>query len=78
MNFNPHNQVKFQNQSKVIFFLLCFQVSNQEAVDIARHFCRDIDVPAPMLACKKLVDLSVSRGSVDDISVMLIQLNSYI
>ncbi|XP_044504470.1 probable protein phosphatase 2C 25 [Mangifera indica] len=54
------------------------KVSNQEAVDIARHFCRDIDVPAPMLACKKLVDLSVSRGSVDDISVMLIQLNSYI
>ncbi|KAJ0084549.1 hypothetical protein Patl1_31073 [Pistacia atlantica] len=54
------------------------KVSNQEAVDIARRFCRGIDVPAPMLACKKLVDLSVSRGSVDDISVMLIPLNRYI
>ncbi|XP_031271852.1 probable protein phosphatase 2C 25 [Pistacia vera] len=54
------------------------KVSNQEAVDVARRFCRGIDVPAPMLACKKLVDLSVSRGSVDDISVMLIPLNRYI
>ncbi|XP_044482427.1 probable protein phosphatase 2C 25 [Mangifera indica] len=56
------------------------KVSNQEAVDIASRYCRGIDVaaPAPMLACKKLVDLSVSRGCVDDISVMLIQLNHYI
>lgn len=56
------------------------KVSNQEAVDIASRYCRGIDVaaPAPMSACKKLVDLSVSRGCVDDISVMLIQLNHYI
>lgn len=51
------------------------KVSNQEAVDIARPFCKGTDQKRkPLLACKKLVDLSVSRGSLDDISVMLIQL----
>ncbi|GAY37836.1 hypothetical protein CUMW_032060 [Citrus unshiu] len=54
------------------------KVSNQEAIDIARPFCQSIDAPEPMLACKKLVDLSVSRGSVDDVSVMLIQLGRYL
>ncbi|KAJ4725556.1 Protein phosphatase 2C family protein [Melia azedarach] len=54
------------------------KVSNQEAVDIARPFCRGVAAPEPMLACKKLVDLSVSRGSVDDVSVMVIQLKRYI
>lgn len=54
------------------------KVSNQEAVDIARPFCLSIDAPEPMVACKKLVDLSVSRGSVDDVSVMLIQLGRYL
>ncbi|XP_010457883.1 PREDICTED: probable protein phosphatase 2C 2 [Camelina sativa] len=51
------------------------KVSNQEAVDIARPFCIGTDQKQkPLLACKKLVDLSVSRGSLDDISVMLIPL----
>lgn len=59
-------------------FVLCFQVTNQEAVDISRPFCIGVDKPDPLFACKKLVDLSVSRGSADDISVMLIQLNQYI
>lgn len=50
------------------------QVSNQEAIDIARPLCIDIDKPQPMSACRKLVDLSISRGSADDITVMLVQL----
>ncbi|KAE8722774.1 putative protein phosphatase 2C 25 [Hibiscus syriacus] len=54
------------------------KVSNQEAVDIARPSCIAIDKPNPLSACKKLVDLSVSRGSSDDISVMLIQLGHYV
>ncbi|KAG6413308.1 hypothetical protein SASPL_126017 [Salvia splendens] len=50
------------------------KVSNQEAIDIARPFCIDVEEPQPLSACRRLVDLSVSRGSADDISVMLIQL----
>jgi len=53
------------------------KVSNQEAVDIARPLCLGIDKPEPLSACKMLADLSVSRGSLDDISVMLIQLAKY-
>lgn len=67
------------NLSKPTFLdFSCFQVGNQEAVDIAHSFCTGVDKPEPMVACKKLVDLSVSRGSVDDISVMLIKLGNYI
>ncbi|KAJ7964216.1 Protein phosphatase 2C [Quillaja saponaria] len=54
------------------------KVSNQEAVNIARSLCVGNDRPEPFLACKKLVDLSVSRGSLDDTSVMLILLDHYI
>ncbi|AEE77272.1 Protein phosphatase 2C family protein [Arabidopsis thaliana] len=50
------------------------KVSNQEAVDIARPFCLRTEKPLLLAACKKLVDLSASRGSFDDISVMLIPL----
>lgn len=57
---------------------LWFQVTNQEAVEISRPFCIGVDKPDPLFACKKLVDLSVSRGSTDDISVMLIRLGQYI
>ncbi|KAL8042000.1 hypothetical protein ABFX02_09G021700 [Erythranthe guttata] len=53
------------------------KVSNQEAVDIARGFCKGIEKPQPLLACRKLVELSVSRGASDDISVMLIQLEKF-
>ncbi|OIW16502.1 hypothetical protein TanjilG_32172 [Lupinus angustifolius] len=54
------------------------KVSNQEAVDIARSFFAGNNKPQPLLACKKLVDLSVSRGSMDDTSVMVIKLEQYI
>ncbi|XVF05758.1 hypothetical protein REPUB_Repub05bG0199900 [Reevesia pubescens] len=54
------------------------KVSNQEAVDIARPSFVGINKTNPLCACKKLVDLSASRGSSDDISVMLIQLGHYI
>ncbi|CAF1828504.1 unnamed protein product [Brassica oleracea var. botrytis] len=54
------------------------KVSNQEAVDIARPFCVGTEMKPLLLACKKLVDLSASRGSSDDISVMLIPLRQFI
>ncbi|KAK9279913.1 hypothetical protein L1049_013597 [Liquidambar formosana] len=54
------------------------KVGNQEAVDTIRPLCVGADKPEPLFACKKLVDLSVSRGSADDVSVMLIQLGRYI
>ncbi|AEC05891.1 Protein phosphatase 2C family protein [Arabidopsis thaliana] len=54
------------------------KVSNQEAVDIARPFCLRTEKPLLLAACKKLVDLSASRGSFDDISVMLIPLRQFI
>lgn len=50
------------------------KVSNQEAVDIARPFCASAEAVS---ACKKLVELSASRGSVDDASVMIIQLGRF-
>jgi serine/threonine protein phosphatase PrpC len=55
-----------------------FQVGNQEAVDIARRLCIGVEKGEPLSACKKLADLSVLRGSCDDISVMLIQLGRYL
>ncbi|PIM99224.1 Serine/threonine protein phosphatase [Handroanthus impetiginosus] len=53
-------------------------VSNQEAVDVVRSLCIGVDKPAAFSACKKLVDLSLTRGSLDDISVMVIQLTQFI
>ncbi|TYJ97293.1 putative protein phosphatase 2C 25 [Cucumis melo var. makuwa] len=53
-------------------------VSNQEAVDIAHPLCVGMEKAEPLMACKKLVELSLSRGSVDDISVVLIQLANFI
>lgn len=63
-----------QCRPHVCTILDALQVSNQEAIDVARPFCIDVEEPQPLSACRKLVDLSVSRGSADDISVMLIQL----
>ncbi|OVA02732.1 Protein phosphatase 2C (PP2C)-like domain [Macleaya cordata] len=54
------------------------KVTNQEAVDIARPLCIDTVKPAPFSACKKLAELAVTRGSVDDISVMIIQLEKFV
>lgn len=59
------------------YFVLCLQVSNQEAVDIARPSCLGTNGKEMMVACRKLVDLSASRGSCDDISVMLVKLKPY-
>ncbi|XP_059300626.1 probable protein phosphatase 2C 25 [Lycium ferocissimum] len=52
-------------------------VSNQEAVDIARPLCTGVSTQQPLSACRELIDLSVSRGSLDDISVMIIQLGQF-
>ncbi|KAH7862497.1 hypothetical protein Vadar_005704 [Vaccinium darrowii] len=53
------------------------KVSNQEAVDIARPLCIGIKNPELLAACKDLTALSISRGSTDDISVMLIHLGHF-
>ncbi|KAJ6424565.1 hypothetical protein OIU84_025362 [Salix udensis] len=53
------------------------KVGNQEAVDIARSLCMGVEKAEPLSACKKLAELSVSRGSCDDISVMMIHLGRY-
>ncbi|GMG98359.1 hypothetical protein Nepgr_000199 [Nepenthes gracilis] len=52
-------------------------VTNQEAVDIARPLFVGTGRPDPLAACKKLIEISISRGSTDDISVMLIQLERF-
>ncbi|XP_078435826.1 putative protein phosphatase 2C 53 isoform X2 [Wolffia australiana] len=53
-------------------------VSNQEAVDMARPSCVDSDGKVSLLgACKNLADLAVSRGSNDDVSVMIIKLRDF-
>ncbi|KAK9048156.1 hypothetical protein SSX86_032881, partial [Deinandra increscens subsp. villosa] len=50
------------------------KVSNQEAIDIIRPFCIGTAKPDLTSACKKLVGLSATRGSYDDMSVMIIRL----
>lgn len=54
------------------------KVTNQEAVDIVRPLCVGVDKPELFSACKKLVDLSIRRGSMDDTSVMIIQLGRFV
>ncbi|XP_077239450.1 putative protein phosphatase 2C 25 [Tasmannia lanceolata] len=54
------------------------KVGNQEAIDMARPLCVGTNNPTVLSACKKLTDLSVMRGSTDDISVMIIQLGHFI
>ncbi|RWW16685.1 hypothetical protein BHE74_00052294 [Ensete ventricosum] len=53
-------------------------VSIQEAVDVARPLCIDADSASSLSACKNLVDLSAKRGSLDDISVMIVKLQHYV
>ncbi|KAJ4825078.1 hypothetical protein Tsubulata_040465 [Turnera subulata] len=53
------------------------KVGNQEAVDIVRSLCIGVDKPEPFSACKKLTELSLKRGSIDDITVMVIQLGCF-
>ncbi|KAI3721032.1 hypothetical protein L2E82_32035 [Cichorium intybus] len=52
-------------------------VTNQEAVDIVRPFCMGTDKPDLFSACKKVVGLSTTRGSYDDMSVMVIRLSHF-
>ncbi|TYI08329.1 hypothetical protein ES332_A10G291600v1 [Gossypium tomentosum] len=54
------------------------KVTNQEAVDLVRPFCVGLDKPKPFSACKKLAELSSWRGSFDDISVMVVQLQHFL
>uniref|UniRef100_A0A0V0I8I2 protein-serine/threonine phosphatase n=1 Tax=Solanum chacoense TaxID=4108 RepID=A0A0V0I8I2_SOLCH len=54
------------------------KVSNREAVELLRPFCVGVDNQQPLSACKKLVDLAVTRGSSDDISAMVIQLGQFV
>ncbi|KAG9453512.1 hypothetical protein H6P81_006416 [Aristolochia fimbriata] len=53
------------------------KVGNQEAVNMARPLCIGSNEPATLSACRNLVDLSVKRGSTDDISVMIIRLEHF-
>lgn len=58
--------------------LVLFQVNSEEAVDIARTFCTgEKSNISPQSACKELADLSVKRGSLDDITVMIILLQQF-
>ncbi|CAL1374750.1 unnamed protein product [Linum trigynum] len=54
------------------------KVSNQEALDLIRHLCTDAEKPKPALACNQLAELAVRRGSMDDISVMIVQLARFL
>ncbi|XP_042513591.1 probable protein phosphatase 2C 25 [Macadamia integrifolia] len=54
------------------------KVANQEAVDMVHPLCIGTDKPEIMSACRKLAELSVMRGSADDISVMVVQLGRFI
>ncbi|KAI8005979.1 putative protein phosphatase 2C 30 [Camellia lanceoleosa] len=48
------------------------KVSIQEAIDVVRPSIIGVDKSESISACKKLVDLSVMKGSINDISVMVI------
>ncbi|THG15423.1 hypothetical protein TEA_002914 [Camellia sinensis var. sinensis] len=54
------------------------KVSIQEAVDVVRPSSIGVDKSESISACKRLVDLSVTRGSIDDISVMVILLAHFL
>ncbi|XP_021715258.1 probable protein phosphatase 2C 2 [Chenopodium quinoa] len=54
------------------------KVSNQEAVDVVLpFFTAGSNKPELKHACRKLVELSTSRGSNDDTTVMVIQLDKF-
>ncbi|CAH8313117.1 unnamed protein product [Eruca vesicaria subsp. sativa] len=54
------------------------KVTNQEAVDVVRPYCVGVENPNTLSACKKLVELSCKRGSLDDISLIIIQLQQFL
>ncbi|CAN6284621.1 unnamed protein product [Urochloa humidicola] len=53
------------------------KIDNQEAVDLARPLCVNNDKASRMAACRMLTETSISRGSTDDISVVIIQLQKF-
>jgi protein phosphatase 1L len=53
------------------YFVGILQVNEQEAVDLILRGKNSIE------SCKKLVDMSLSRGNIDDITVMVINLRSF-
>ncbi|CAL4922186.1 unnamed protein product [Urochloa decumbens] len=53
------------------------KIDNQEAVDLARPLCINNDKASRMAACRMLTETSISRGSTDDISVVIIQLQKF-
>ncbi|KAJ3676344.1 hypothetical protein LUZ60_003756 [Juncus effusus] len=54
------------------------KVGNQEAVDLARPFCVGGENNGSVLtACKELAELAVTRGSLDDTSVMIVLLGEF-
>lgn len=55
-----------------------YQVTNQEAVDIVRSSFTGLEKSNPFLAAKKLAQLAVQRGSLDDITVLIIKLDHFI
>ncbi|KAG6483406.1 probable protein phosphatase 2C 32 [Zingiber officinale] len=54
------------------------KVGNQEAVDLARPLCVHAENASTLSACKQLVELSAARGSLDDISVMIVKLQHFV
>ncbi|KAL1217847.1 putative protein phosphatase 2C 30 [Cardamine amara subsp. amara] len=54
------------------------KVTNQEAVDVVRPYCVGVENPKTLSACKKLAELSSKRGSLDDISLIIIQLQHFV
>ncbi|RZC78048.1 hypothetical protein C5167_002246 [Papaver somniferum] len=54
------------------------KVTNEEAVDVVRALCFDGNKRPLLSACKKIAAMAVSRGSNDDITVMLIKLGNFI
>ncbi|AQL07408.1 probable protein phosphatase 2C 32 [Zea mays] len=53
------------------------KIDNQEAVDLARPLCINNDKTSRLAACRMLTETSISRGSTDDISVMIVQLQKF-
>jgi protein phosphatase 1L len=53
------------------------KVDNQEAIDIAGPHCISNDKASSVDACRRLVETAVSRGSTDDISVLIVQLQKF-
>lgn len=45
---------------------------------MVRPYCVGVENPKTLAACKKLAELSFKRGSLDDISLIIIQLQHFL